>query len=66
MEQTPARTIAIRVAVATVIFFVVMVFWNGAGYSGEALMVAAFNAVIFAMIYAAIAVGIAMFRGRGK
>ena len=57
------KRIARDVAVATVVFFVLMLLWNGDGFGREALMIAALNALIFAMIYAAIKVAIVMFRG---
>ncbi|MGB3243586.1 MAG: hypothetical protein WBB25_03570 [Sulfitobacter sp.] len=57
------KKISRDVAIATVVFFGLMLLWNGNGFGQEALTVAALNALVFAMIYAAIRVAIVLFRG---
>ena len=51
-----------NVIVATVVFFVVTIVFSGDGFATDALVFYAFSAVVFAMIYAAFQVGVALFR----
>ncbi|MCX7559810.1 hypothetical protein OS190_09545 [Sulfitobacter sp. F26204] len=53
------RGLLINVAIATVTFFAITLAWRGTGD----LTTAGFSAVVFALIYGAIQVGIVVFRG---
>ena len=50
-------------AVATAIFFVVILVVRGDGFGSEAIWAAIFSSIVFAMVYAAIQVAIIMFKG---
>lgn len=64
------RIAAIQILTASVIFFVLItgfeILARGAVFDAETLMSGVFRTIIFAMAYAAIVVGMIIFRGEKK
>ena len=56
------RGVAINVAVASAVFWLLSALWHSGSLGVDALVEHLFSTVVFAMIYAAIQVGILVFR----
>ena len=59
-------SIAVNVAVATIIYWLFVTVWDTGGLSVDALASSIFQAVAFALFYAAMLVGATLFKARKK